>query len=416
MSNNRGTTKSRRNAVLAFASGILLLVAVEGVARVAWWVLERDAFETRRLSGEAMLRNDRINFMKQADGIYGYALKPGFSRGGVLVNEDGFAQRDRVPVERTPGTLRIAAMGESTTQGHNVDDGNYPAYLARLLRAPGTGHVGVEMLNAGVAGWVSDQVALRAERQVAAYRPDVVLLYVGWNDFQSYDPLGGIPGRSYFDFAYGGLFVESATEYCKACGLAVAVAHAANRYARSHFAFGADRRNAESADLPDARQLYRFHLRSLDRIVAAFRKENPAVRIVISTLVGRWPAGSVDDFTAPNGRTWWMQRHELSREDAAKLLARFNAEIRDHARRHGLLLVDMAEAFARLDRRRLQWDFAHMSSEGYELMAETFYEALRQAGHASGRPSPRREQLVLKYERIDGSIGSHRRSSDAGLR
>ena len=46
-----------------------------------------------------------------------------------------------------------------------------------------------------------------------------------------------------------------------------------------------------------------FYLANLDRIVLAFRRENPAVLICISTLVGRWPLDSAEDFVTSHGRT-----------------------------------------------------------------------------------------------------------------
>ena len=68
-------------------------------------------------------------------------------------------------------------MGESTTQGHSTDVGNYPVYLKATLEQRARGYAAVEIINAGVSGWTSDQLALRAERQLAAYRPDIVVLY-----------------------------------------------------------------------------------------------------------------------------------------------------------------------------------------------------------------------------------------------
>jgi hypothetical protein len=182
--------------------GVILLLA-EVAARVAWWRLEHRAFEIRHALGEAALRNDGINFMKQADRTFGYVLIPGIKRRGHEINADGFEQRDRVPVSKRPGVIRLAAMGESTTQGQNTENGNYPVYLGEIVRKRGRGYADVEVINAGVAGWTSDQVALWSEKKVGQYSPDIVVLYVGWNDFQSYDPFRSPPAVSNFESTYG---------------------------------------------------------------------------------------------------------------------------------------------------------------------------------------------------------------------
>lgn len=66
-----------------------------------------------------------------------------------------------------------------------------------------------------------------------------------------------------------------------------------------------------------------------------------------------------------------MKHRNLTRGDAAERLRRFNALIRQYAAQRALTLVDAEAAFDGLDRGRLQWDFAHMTFEGYELLAET---------------------------------------------
>jgi hypothetical protein len=142
---------------------------------------------------------------------------------------------------------------------------------------------------------------------------------------------------------------------------------------------------------------YRFYLLSMNRIIAAFRAGNPDVKIAVSTLVGRWPAGTEADYASDQGATWWMKEHRLSPQQAAEALARFNDLIRSFARSHGLVVIDAAHEFVDLDRARIQLDFAHMTPEGYELLAEVMYDALRRAGVVDGKPSPRLAELRSKY-------------------
>lgn len=234
---------------------------------------------------------------------------------------------------------------------------------------------------------MSDQVALRAEHELTVFRPDAVILYAGWNDFQSYDPTSHPPAISYFDYAYGGTkWKQYATMWLKSVALASAWYHSRAAAPALHAAGPA----ASPAEC------YRFLLASLDRIVAAFRAKNPAVKIFVCTLVCRWPHGSPREW-AHTPAIWWMVQHHLRPEDGWAHLPALNGEFRAFARSRGLPLIDTAAAFEDLDRGRLQWDWAHMYPEGYELLAWTMFDALRDRRIIEGQRAPRHTALLEKY-------------------
>jgi lysophospholipase L1-like esterase len=381
---------------VCFSVVTVLLVAslIEGTARAVWWYKAAQAFDVTRQRGEELLRNDLIHFMKEPHGLYAFSLKPGLAQGALVINEEGFVQRDRVPRARVADRLRLAALGESTTMGNgDVDLGCYPGHLRRLLAESLRSPNGVEVINAGVPGWFSDQVALRAENQIAAFRPDVVVLYVGWNDFQAYVPnFGPFPASAFDSWMRGSRWHEQAAWRFKSVALLAALYQKYSRRPAPASVCGTLR------ETPPA-ETYRWFLRNLDRIVAAFRRENPEVRIALCTLVGRWPMMSPEEFARNDGHVDWMTAQHTTVEEAADHLARFNDLIRTYAAEHGLVLIDAARIFEPLDRRRLQWDFAHMHNEGYELLAEVMYEELRRAGVLAGDPRPRYKELLAKYQR-----------------
>lgn len=390
-----------RKLVFSLITLAALLLLLEVVARVVWWRLEARAFEVRHARGETALRNDDINFMKLADGTFGYVLKPGFKRGQVEVNADGFAQIDRIPLTKRSGTVRLAAMGESTTQGSNAHNANYPVFLSHIIGQHGRDYSHVEVINAGVPGWVSDQVALWSEKKVSQYAPDLVVLYVGWNDFQAYAPVEQPHTESYFESAYGKTQFLVDSSPLKLVSLSSALYdYAARKLARVNRppqgAASAPRGDGELPYASPAEVNYRFYLTSLDKIVAAFRRSNPNVKIAICTLVGRWP-GTIVQFNEDDGAVGWMRGHGLDREQAAATLARFNDLIRNYAKSRDLLLIDAAAAFSTLDRARLQGDFAHLTPEGYELLAEVIYDGLLRAAYLRGDASPRLAELRGKY-------------------
>jgi hypothetical protein len=92
---------------LAFTALTVALVfgLIEGTARLAWWWLEQRSFQRQESAGQEILRNDSTNFMKVADGVYGYTMKPNLENHAVSINAAGFHQKDNIPVERTPGVF-----------------------------------------------------------------------------------------------------------------------------------------------------------------------------------------------------------------------------------------------------------------------------------------------------------------------
>ena len=94
----------------------------------------------------------------------------------VTINQAG--QRGPAhPVERSPGTQRIAVLGDSQAWGDGVGDDET---FVSLWNAPGT-----EVLNFAVIGYGNDQQLLTLQQEVAAYQPDVVVVtaYLG-NDLR----------------------------------------------------------------------------------------------------------------------------------------------------------------------------------------------------------------------------------------
>jgi lysophospholipase L1-like esterase len=82
--------------------------------------------------------------------------------------------------EREPGVLRILIFGDSTVVGRSVPQDR--AVHAALERQLARGRR-VEVINAGVEGYSTDQVLLRMRRLVPLYRPDLVLYGLCDNDF-----------------------------------------------------------------------------------------------------------------------------------------------------------------------------------------------------------------------------------------
>ncbi|MEM7308676.1 MAG: hypothetical protein AAF682_18480 [Planctomycetota bacterium] len=89
----------------------------------------------------------------------------------IRTNAEGF--RDAPFGAKRPGVLRIAALGDSFSFGHNVaDDDAYPTLLEGLLSTP---EREVEVLNLGVPGYSTLQHLAQLELLGPELAPDLVL-------------------------------------------------------------------------------------------------------------------------------------------------------------------------------------------------------------------------------------------------
>jgi lysophospholipase L1-like esterase len=380
--------------VFSFTPALLLFVVVEGAARIAWAHYQAEAF--------ARGVNKVINFVQVPDAVVGYRLAPNYdSQEGMFTtsigrfqfkfpmqihhNAKGYMQREEVAPTKQKDSLRIVTVGESTTYGHHVDQ-NYPSVLRNLIRSTTKYPGGAEVINAGVPGYFSDQWTLLAERELAALRPDIVVLYGGWNDFQGYNPHLQAPKKSVFEnplyhWTEPGHWLRSVTllnAYLQK------VAATPETYAKETKTSEPQTRTGPSVqtEAEHIRALYKFYLLNLDRTVAAFRKENKDVRIVISTLVGRWPYESEDYFRDKQNSAHWMNTDKVKEDSktAYQHLGRFNDLIRDYAKENGLVLIDSANRFESVKREEIMWDFCHFTDVGYRMFAETIFNGLRDQG------------------------------------
>ena len=99
----------------------------------------------------------------------------------VAFNSDGFRGED-FPTRKDPNTIRIIALGDSWTLGHNVNlDDSYPRRLAQLLRQDLPAR-NIEVLNLGMLGYTSHEGLKLLQRQALKLQPDIVLIGFSMND------------------------------------------------------------------------------------------------------------------------------------------------------------------------------------------------------------------------------------------
>lgn len=111
----------------------------------------------------------------------GFALAPGYQKGGNRHNQLGF-RGDEIARDKRPGSLRIACCGGSTTYGEGVVHDfelSMPFLLQAGLRADG---LDVDVINAGCPGWTTLETLINFETRLLDLAPDCIVVYHGIND------------------------------------------------------------------------------------------------------------------------------------------------------------------------------------------------------------------------------------------
>lgn len=169
------TGRGLRTAVLAAA---IVLLVLEIAARFLGPGLKTPPYTYLAAGHEEYFGTTRVTVPYQAHRPYYWLPRAG----APLINAQGFRGRDW-PDIKEPGVTRIACLGCSCTLGGQE---SYPQRLERLLAEAGLpGRY--EVLNAGVGSSSTHQLLQILERHILPRRPDVLVIYSGWNDLAVHD-------------------------------------------------------------------------------------------------------------------------------------------------------------------------------------------------------------------------------------
>lgn len=158
--------------LLAVVASLVGLLAVEFVARLG------EGFGCQNETASVATRN-RFYGWGHIPGASGWAQRclhdaPEF-RTFVRINSLGLHDRE-IPYARTSAE-RILVLGDSFVEAFQVDfDASFTKRLERALNAPDPPGTRVEVVNAGVSGWGTDNALLFFQTEGYKYRPDVVML------------------------------------------------------------------------------------------------------------------------------------------------------------------------------------------------------------------------------------------------
>ena len=162
---------------LVFSAVLLLILfgLLEGGLRIRAWM--------RYGSTSTSVRDPMLRYDPAADlyvPVAGYAVSG--QKLNIRINSLGF-RGDEIVAAKPPGTLRIAALGASTTFNAEVSSNSatWPAQLQRRLEAAYP-TVRIEVINAAVGGYVSTDNLKNLVHRVLPLSPDLVIYYEANNE------------------------------------------------------------------------------------------------------------------------------------------------------------------------------------------------------------------------------------------
>lgn len=167
--------RSIASRTFAIAAGTLLLIEV--VFRFA---------PPAGLTREVLIRGGNPDQLMIAPHPYiGYTLSPNFDRPLLHHNALGF-RGPEIHVAKKPGSIRLICLGDSSTYGFSIsrDERTWPERLQMYLNRVGA-PTPFEVINAGAPGYSSFESLVMLQFRGLALRPDIVLVYLGFNDLRA---------------------------------------------------------------------------------------------------------------------------------------------------------------------------------------------------------------------------------------
>lgn len=158
---------------IALVSAVLLTEAVFAVAHIG----EEEFVDIQPTVGFWRMPQKLVTWRSE-----GYAQD--------VTNKDGMRDSS-LALEKPPGVVRIAAVGDSMVEGYQVSsDQTFVKQLANRLTADG---IKSEGLNFGMSGFSTTQALYLFKEKIQKYHPDVLILayHIGDNEKNNYVPSSG---------------------------------------------------------------------------------------------------------------------------------------------------------------------------------------------------------------------------------
>jgi tetratricopeptide (TPR) repeat protein len=345
---------------------------------------------------------------------------------------------------KLPGTFRIVFQGESSAQGFPYGHGGAPSRMLQQRLESTFADKRIEVVNTALTA-INSYVLVDLTDEIIAQRPDAVMIYTGHNEYYGVFGVGSTRG-------FGGARAV-VRAYLALDGLRIVqlLAHAIGKAAGALGRESADTPAHTVMEAMAGEQTIPYGSRRYERGIEQFRAN-------LRELLGRYRSARIPVFIGTvasnerdqkpfvSGRTtprdtsaeeyFALARAADRRGDSVRARTYYRAAkerdelrfrapeainrvIREEAARSGATVVETQQALERASPGgvvggRLMLEHVHPNVDGYFLIADAFYEALRKAGMPSAWPPPvpaaeaRRDLLVTPLDSLVGLLRTDR--------
>jgi lysophospholipase L1-like esterase len=296
--------------------------------------------------------------------------------GHIVINSHGFRSPE-ITQDKPTGRLRIAFLGGSTTFCAEVssNEATWPSLVWKAMheRWPG---LDLDYINAGVPGYSTSTMLRALEARVAAFRPDIIVLYEATND---------LSGNSFNLAKEQGVVKTHQEEELSWL----------SRHSLLAYLIGKNlevRRQQRLADSPtgkitlDMKRLDDQFRQDYEKLIEASAKVAKIVVTVTFSSRMRREQSEAERSAAAVTSLYYMPYMRV--DDIITGFEHYNAIIRDLAAAHGTLLVGDENSIPPDGQHFM--DSVHFTDAGSVLMAKRVYEAIL--------ASPKVQALVASAE------------------
>lgn len=335
---------------LAFCLLIMLLLVTIAEAGVRTWAhYFRTSYETFNPETNRLELVRGLRFIKRGEEF--------------VINSKGFLGPE-FEKKKPDGVFRIFVLGDSCTFSDGLWEKGYPAMVERRLNGSGSG-LRYEVVNAGIEGYNSTQALGRLKDEILTYEPDMVMIYVGWNDLMksTAQTVSDSPARTLIARIKEESYLIKAFRkviffYVRPSAVKPQVGPEAAA-------------NAAFEDFVPTR-----YASNLEEMLGTLRDHG--VKAMLFTLPTVVTSDMTHEDLEKNNVMFPYFPRANNVQSLLNLVTAYNGEIRRIGREHNVPVVDLERRFNAFEKDDLFWDTMHPSYRGKELIAAAIVDTLKE--------------------------------------